>query len=591
MKSSKMERFLPNECYVCKSRDNLTRCKCNMICYCSENHQLKHLPVHESFCKVIKELLIEKKVSHIFEELTNITGSLWVTKRSEINKEILKKLKRPMSPLENAMRKNPRVCFVCRQTRQEYLINCPDCPVASFCENHSQDVLHTMNCKVMSQFLKILNAAEELNVDLKFLSPTFPCITEEKENQLMDSLAVTYKVNKMEEKCLESRFLKIDLINFMDVASKINSALQKVRDTIPEVLTIHIDALFYIHAITKKNYWEFLLHLNPQIKKLKIVFTSSENGSNSKTSLCENCISEEKELIAEYSSETYEDYMLEEKYQEPDLLFYVQINLRSISERLNKWSEFNCPVILRFDTNSNFCKTEHFLSFLTAKFEFIYEGQIKAAFSTLSSIENKDYFIILQSKENKEKKVPQKSCKTAVEITEKNIDTTTEVLVDRNKNNESNKKQKSVDRETLSPSSSKRSFATISEPGDKEEGEKSKKSKTENCKNCSKSIDKENCGQNGEERKIAEKDDKLNCQSYLIEHISFLKNEIEGLRQQLNLSINEVTKQQTKLDQVSFDLNKKNKLINKILRDIVNATDTELKDTDSLCENGENNSI
>ncbi|XP_043478098.1 uncharacterized protein LOC122508679 [Leptopilina heterotoma] len=385
MNSSKMERFLPNECYICKSRDKLIRCGCKMICYCSEDHRLEHLPVHESFCKVIKKLLIEKKVSHIHEELKILGGFDWSAKKEKISIEVTKKLGRPMSLLENAMWTHSRVCFVCRQTRQEDLTNCPDCPVASFCKEHPQNELHTMNCKVMNQYLKVLKTAEELNIDLKFLSPIFPCITEEEENEAIDILTNTYTVTDMKKCYLKSRLLKMDLIIFMDAASKINSALQKVHDTIPEELTIHIDALSYKHAITKKNYWEFLLHLNPEIKQLKIVNTAIKNPDNVETSLCENCISEEKELIVEYSSESYDDYMLDENYQEPDILFYVQINDECNSKRLNMWSEFDCPVILRFDSKLDFCKTQHFLSFSRAKFQFIYEGQFTTPFSTLPS--------------------------------------------------------------------------------------------------------------------------------------------------------------------------------------------------------------
>ncbi|XP_043476157.1 uncharacterized protein LOC122507487 [Leptopilina heterotoma] len=584
MKSSKMERFLPNECYICKSRDNLKRCECNMISYCSEDHRLKHSPVHESFCKVIKELLKEKKVAHIYEELTNVGGSLWTMKQDEIYQEIEKKLERNFSPLENFMFDRPRNCFDCSNTQHEDLNNCPHCALASFCKNHSQDKLHSINCKVMNQYLKILNAAEEFNIDLEFLSPTFPCITEEKVNQVMDSLTLTYHTMDMEENCLKSRLLKKDLINFMDVASKINRASQKLYETITEELIIHIDALSYEHAITKENYWEFLLHLNPQMKKLKILITATKNLDNLETSLCQNCHLEEKELIVEYSSKTYDDYMLDENYQKPDILFYVQINDECNSERFDKWSELNCPIILRFDSKLNFFKVHHLLSLLIAKFRFIHKGQLKPPFSTLSSIENKDYFIILQSKGNK---VLQKSCDTATgEINGENIGTTTtEILVDRNKSKELNEERKSVDRVTISPSSSKRSFAAIDERGEEEAGKKNKKSKTENSNNCSKSNDKENFDPNGEERKIVKKNDKINSsQSYLIERNSFLENENKDLRKQLNLSLNEVTNLQTKLDHVSFNLNKKEKVIKKLLLVIVDYEDIKIKDTDSLCE-------
>ncbi|XP_043476155.1 uncharacterized protein LOC122507485 [Leptopilina heterotoma] len=673
---SKSARCFPNECYICKSRENLIRCECKMISYCSEDHRQQHLSIHEDFCTAVKELLEEREITHIFKELQNLYDDPewpeWDTKREKIRNEIIKKLGRTLSPLENFMFYSPRICFDCHETKQEDLFDCPHCPIASFCKEHENDKIHEEYCKVMNTYLNILTTAEKLNIDLEFLSFGFPFV-EEWLNQCIDYLTVSY--NTVETKSSfkkESKLSKIDRIDFIDVASKINSALQKMHKKISEELTIHIDALTYEHAITKENYWEFLLHLNPHIKKLKIVTTATKNWSNLETSLCQNCHSEEKELIVEYSSKTYDDYMLDENYQEPDILVYVKIVDECNSEKRNKWSELNCPVILRFDTNSIFCQTLQFLSLSTAKFEFIYEGQFKTPFATLSSLENKDYFIILQSKENK---VLPKSFVAATNETteEKNGTNTTETVLvknleseilkceniadaskvtesepkdkchfistavtisstesNKNKNeniqietekNPSNeevenkspanaeqiKGQKSEGRRTISPSSSVCSFVIISEPGEKE-GE----NKTEENEKFSKSVDNEFLdsnedggknaeGDNTQKKNIEERKEERNkkisvscksfdkdisfSQSYLLEHISYLRNEIEGLRQQLNLSFNEVTKLQKKLEKVSLDSHKKDEFMKKILCDIVDFADIKIEYTDSLCEN------
>ncbi|XP_043476156.1 uncharacterized protein LOC122507486 [Leptopilina heterotoma] len=581
----KSARCFPNECYTCKSRENLIRCKCNMISYCSEDHRQQHLSIHEDFCRAIKALLEKKGITHIYQELNDIYGPEWNTKRKEIRKEIIMKLRGlegALSPLENFMFYSPRICFDCHETKQEDLINCPHCPIASFCKEHENDKIHEEYCKVMNTYLNVLTTAEKLNIDLDFLSSAFP-FTGEKADAI-DDLTMTYKTSRTIIFGPMSKSDKIFLINFIDFASKLNNALQKIHDTIPEELTIHIDELTYDFAVAIVNYWEFLLHLNPRIKKLKIVMTTSRDPSRFKKSLCKNCHLEGRNFILEASAKSYEDYMLDENYQEPDILFYVQINIKKMSQGFNKWRELNCPIILQFDSNSNFCQAQHILSSSRAKFRFIHEGQLKTPFGTLSSIENKDYFIIFQSKENN---VLQKSSDSVTGgICEGKIGTnTTEILADRNKNKESNKERKSVDYVKPSASSSKRSFAAISGPGEEEKGEKNKKSKTENCKNCkncSKSNDKENSDPKGEEGKIKKKNDKVNSsQSYLIKRISYLENEIEDLRQQLNLSVNEVTKLQTKLDQLSFNLNKKEKVIKKLLCVIVDNEDIKIEDTDS----------
>ncbi|XP_043476153.1 uncharacterized protein LOC122507483 [Leptopilina heterotoma] len=700
--SSKMERFLPNECYVCKSRDDLIRCDCNLISYCSEAHRLNHLPIHEKFCKLIKKLMIEKELSHIYEELTNLRGSEWTTKQTEIFEEIKNKLGRKVSPLEYVMFQRPRICFVCYTTEQENLTNCPDCPVASFCENHPHDKIHTINCKIMKRYLNVLNTAEELNIDLEFLSDNFPCITDGKETGTMGELTKTFIVADMRLNCTNSRLLKVSLINLMNIFSKLQNALQKIYGRIPEEIVIHIDALSYKHAIRRENYWEFLFHLNPMIRELKIVIVVNEilNNNLENCSLCESCSSKGKKLTVTILAKSYDDYMLDENYQKPDILFYVKINDECNSERLNKWSELDFPIVLRFDINSNFCKTQHFLSFSTAKFKFIYEGQLTTPFATLSSIENRDYFIILQSKE---KKVLQKSCGTVTDkICEETIDTnrteiplevkkigfenlqyknnstdaiadtskitpselkdnsdnnekskletngnqsaaafllkafmnentkTNETEVEENSNNEkmenknlnilaepavhtSNdeqiKEQKSEDK-TLSPSSSSSvcSFVIISkskeEEKEKKEEEVEKNTVIENSKpeendNCSKSIendkssdteeDEKNNTQLIEKRREEEEEQKNDkdfrvkmgnfdnsqtnfSQLFLIDHISYLNKEIDELRKRLNASIEEVSKQQTKYEQSFSTLIEENKLMRKVLCDIVNTT-------------------
>ncbi|XP_043472734.1 uncharacterized protein LOC122505287 [Leptopilina heterotoma] len=645
---SKSARCFPNECYICKSRGNLIRCECSTISYCSEDHRQQHLSTHEDFCNVVKELLKIRKVTHIYEELIYIFDLEWDTKREEIRNEIIKKLGRTFSPLEFVMLQCPRICFVCHKTKQEDLIDCPHCPIASFCKKHKKSQFHDQNCKVMSTYLKILTTADELNTNLDFLSFFFPFIEEKTIFMGIDALAQIYDFNDRDEDSLESRLTKMNLIDFIDVSSKIHNALQEIHETIPEELTIHIDALSYEHSITKENYWEFLLHLNPQMKKLKIVITAIQNRDNLETSLCENCISNEKELTVEYLSKSYDDYMLDENYQKPNLLFHVKIVNECNSERLNNWSKLDFPIMLRFESNLNFCKTQHFLSFSRVKFRFIYAGQIRAPFTTLSSIKNKDFFIILQSKENK---VLEKSSVAVTDeiCVEKNGTITTETVLVKNidsilncaeniitdnvedaskitplevhtSNDEQIKEQESEDK-TLSPSSSSVcSFVIISEPGaeekERKEEEVEKNTAIENSKpeendNCSKSIhneasDTEDVEQKSDEknnveiekREAEEKNEKQLCanlenvensqnslsQSFLIDHISYLNNEIDELRKRLNASVEEVARQQIKYEQVlstQLRLDKENKLMRKVLCDIVNTT----ADIDSVLKN------
>ncbi|XP_043478070.1 uncharacterized protein LOC122508660 [Leptopilina heterotoma] len=585
MDYSKEARFFPNECYICKSRKKLQRCDCNMIAYCSDNHRQKHLPIHENFCKAIKELLKEKGLTHIYDELNYLFGSDWTKKREQICRKLMNKLGRCLTSLEVTMCYSPRVCFVCWQSKQEDLDNCPNCPVASFCKQHPFNEIHTKNCQTMNYYLNILNTADELNVDLSFLSSTFPFISDEKKIGVLDGLTYTIKLNDIRSNSVQSRLLKINLFNFIDIASKFNNSLQKIYDNFPDDILIHIDAISQDHAIIKENYWEFLLHLNPFLKKLNIVLVG-KNDKTENNSLCEKCQLEGKSLNVENYSKSYNDYILEKNYRVPQVLFYFKIENGNL-KKLN-FHQISSPIVLLCDSNLNYRKAQYFLSFLVKKLEIIHEGQINTAFSEKHLFDTDDHFIIFKNKENLRKKD-----KISTSDDEKFEDEFKNSL--EWKASESEKLQKEFvayqdkNLKSLSSNSSLCSFIVISE---KDENlnkieQKVNKHMAENSEFFSlDERDANNCENEtkSENNYFSGNSELKNRQSFLLEHNLYLKNENQGLREQLNSSIEEITKLQIKLQQISSDLNEKNKLVGKILNDIVNVTDVENIDIGFMLE-------
>ncbi|XP_051173299.1 uncharacterized protein LOC127289413 [Leptopilina boulardi] len=557
MNYSKGARFFPNECHICKTRKELKRCECNMIAYCGEDHRLQNLPVHESFCKAVRELLKERRLSHVYEETFPLFGSDWIKKTDEISGEIIKKLGRCMSPLEITMRKRPRVCFVCREFKQEELNNCPGCPVATFCKLHPNNEIHSENCAVMTKYLNLLTTADELNIDLQFLSSNFPYITEEKKIGIIDRLSYTFKLSDTDTSSLQSRLLKLNLFDFIDSASKLHIALQKIYKTIPLEIIIHLDAQQSKHAIVKENYWEFLLHLNPDIKILKIVITGSENMFNLETSLCEKCRFMEKNLSIEIHSTPYEHYMLQEDYQKPNFLFYCRTDDEKNSARTNRWNQINCPIVLPIVSELNFHETKSILVFSTAnKFKIIYGGQIFLPFSDKTLPGNDDYIMIFKAKGITNKRTKYRRDNTNMEgIISKRMKLTEEMNPE----------------EVKSLSSSSSSSSSNSDD------------------NCSNEIDEQNKNLEPSSKfRVNDSNCQINLsQTYLMKHVTYLQHENDGLRQQLNSSVQELTKQQEKileLEKICFHLNEKNKIIRNISRDIVSIIDIDDEDLGSLLE-------
>ncbi|XP_051169158.1 uncharacterized protein LOC127286684 [Leptopilina boulardi] len=398
MEFSKEGRFFPNECYICKSMKNLNICKCNMISYCGENHRLQHYPIHEKFCNAVMELLNEKKVSHIYEELHPLLGTIWTKKQKQIYKELKTKLTRSLSTLEEAMFERPRVCYVCRHANQENLKNCLKCPIASFCMNHPNSEEHDKNCILMRKYLNMLQTADALNVNLQFLPTCYPFIRKN-ASITIDRLTFTMLLNFSDSEASALRRIesKIILLNFIDAASIFHTALQKIENINPLEIIIHLDALDYKHVIVEKNYWEFLLHLNSDIKILKIVITGSEDENNFKTSLCKECRSMKKNLSIERYSMPYEEYILQENYQKPTALFYCKFENNENFHITKKWINLTSPIILHL-SRENFDKCKSILEFSSEKIEIIYEGEIHTLFNDKSIPRNDDYIIIFKSK-------------------------------------------------------------------------------------------------------------------------------------------------------------------------------------------------
>ncbi|XP_051160594.1 uncharacterized protein LOC127281120 isoform X1 [Leptopilina boulardi] len=607
MNYSKDARFFPNECYICKSQKKLTRCQCNMIAYCSENHRLQHLSMHKKFCQTIRELLKEKKIQHIYEELISLFGVDWTKKREELRQEIIKNLKRPMTPLELTMWRCPRVCFVCFNSKQEELKNCPNCPVASFCQKHPNDKIHSKNCLIMNNYLKFLTNANQLNIDLQFLSSDFPFIANEKKKiGDIDRLTYTFLLNDTEANSQQSILLKANLFKLTDIASKLNCALLKINETIPEEIIIHFDVISYKPEIMENNYWEFLLHLNENIKKLTIIITGHEYETYIIESLCEKCVMEKK-LNIEFKSMSYEKYLLSHDYKKPNILFYSHPFDDVL--QFKKWKQIKCPILMPIDSKfdllniniiyqgqintpfnntSSFIKNENFVIFTTTNNKSVKEKISSSLMSisniTLSEFEDNNYFNVKEEKQNfqfefeKEKNFSENESKenNSVELYQKKNS------IKKLKQDFSFEKIKNIEEQkvkSISPSSSVCSFIVISEPGDNDDFNEEK------IQNTKVKIENKSLSESQIEL-LSNSNEQNYSQSFLVKYISYLKNENEGLRQQLNSSVEEITKLQEKVlefEKITSHYNKKKKLIKKIslqIADIIDNVDDDNNDND-----------
>lgn len=151
-----VENFYPNVCHVCLSHDRetpLQRCKgCQMISYCSKDHQKKHWPLHKDVCKVVSKKIMQG--INIFAGAFNNpkVESLMKNFSCDMLEEILRrKLKR----FEMGMIAYPKVCEICRIADPDLLKACPKCPYANFCKQHEGDPKHEELCHLYTFCIKM----------------------------------------------------------------------------------------------------------------------------------------------------------------------------------------------------------------------------------------------------------------------------------------------------------------------------------------------------------------------------------------------------------------------------------------------------
>ncbi|XP_033216666.1 UPF0518 protein CPIJ015043 isoform X2 [Belonocnema kinseyi] len=150
-----MSNFYPNECFTCcrtRIQGPLKRCsRCQMITYCGEDHQKSHCPLHKELCNVIHKIMKKRGWSHLYEELKDQNSKSWIQERQRMSLQVQSGFHRPLLPCEQKMFLFPRSCFVCHESRQNILTDCPHCPGATFCREHKSSPLHESYCPLIAK--------------------------------------------------------------------------------------------------------------------------------------------------------------------------------------------------------------------------------------------------------------------------------------------------------------------------------------------------------------------------------------------------------------------------------------------------------
>lgn len=265
-----MSLFSPNECFVCKTTENLQRCRlCKIISYCGFFHERQHSSEHGQICKLISTIIKERGVSHIFEGLRHSDSETWQNFVFRTLQYIESKLNREILQEEMHMFLYPRVCFVCYDTREEYLKNCPRCPFASFCKDHPSSSIHDENCALQYECYKVelkmmQDSAEFVINSIKFITEGTQFLNSKAPDSMQE-----YLDNYVKPEFQVQEDIKIRTADYFTQPLTIFETLKKINHSLDSRAVIHMSAMASPMEI--EYTWETLLHFLPDLKDLRIV--------------------------------------------------------------------------------------------------------------------------------------------------------------------------------------------------------------------------------------------------------------------------------------------------------------------------------
>lgn len=358
-----MKEFYPNACFVCQATDNLKRCsRCRMISYCSEVHQIEHWPGHKDLCKTIHAVMKEEGVSHIYEKLRDSDIHTWRKEKSRITRKIELRCNEAFDDPHTAMLLFfPRSCFVCHESRQNLLKNCPDCPVATFCKDHPTSSIHDKDC---AGFKRTFRAGHQLSNRIRKNGPLQLEILATSVVQAIAMFPTSEKITNMEEfleKVLKSKNLSLngDDLKFLlsytfGTILTTFSALQILQLTSHSKLTIIMQNRFKCEYT---ELWEALLHIIPDLKQLTVLFihpSAEFRMKSDKINICRECKKKGRKLTLGFVATCFEDCMGKD-IAEPNILMATDMadsettdlsEVKVLPSLLKFWSQFNCPLIV-----------------------------------------------------------------------------------------------------------------------------------------------------------------------------------------------------------------------------------------------------
>ncbi|XP_032668711.1 uncharacterized protein LOC116842929 isoform X2 [Odontomachus brunneus] len=360
------EFFNPNICHVCKkpNQGELIPCgSCDMVFYCSTDHQIMHQSSHMEVCAVIPFARTENLESNARPFNSD---DEWRSSRKTFMQGIQVKMTRDLMPYEKEMIMCAKSCLICHQ--QMGLLTCRTCYSANYCDEHQWDFKekHDFMC---------LNLLVHLNLNILRL------------NYLIISYSHNVQFSKMKEGCDnmfafgnryivgESNVWNADCYitsNYVSAPLTLYYGLKEFANLFEET-QIYRDEynfnrrgryksyFFIVHIIGASSAdvaglpsWEIFLHFCHEfnsvkkIMELRVILVQPETDCdrNQYYKVCGGCFAANKKLYLANARVSYDDYIRTQLYKEANIIIAFQAEFNAGSapfEIFRATQDRKCP--------------------------------------------------------------------------------------------------------------------------------------------------------------------------------------------------------------------------------------------------------
>ncbi|EFN89164.1 hypothetical protein EAI_15932 [Harpegnathos saltator] len=360
--------FNPNICHICKRDPKSSRahfedfntCRsCNMILYCSSNHELEHKANHEEIC------IILGKLSHshpVFWQTHNFRREDWVKSRKDLLRIVKVELQRYMKPYEVPMIMFAKSCFICHEQRN--LQTCTECYCVNYCSNHAEVLIyhHITNCAKLKSCLGTDKYIQSTSLSyFRFTQANSVTIHNVVNMQQFIETFMNYKSDHLKK--FYSDYLSGPLTLYHGI---MNYHLH-VKDIQNEHYVIHIivannlDAQ-YILA------WEIMLHMfSGELKHLEVILIGSEMQTiRVNVNLCSICTLCQKKFEVQSYRLHLRDYAnMILSCNSPNVIIAFEADFSDWdlgAEIISKLKSQSCPFVVTAGSKSKFEKNRQELN-------------------------------------------------------------------------------------------------------------------------------------------------------------------------------------------------------------------------------------